>query len=124
MQQDKHETAYSTIAKNDSNAYSYKGMGKDMKQLLHQLGVAYNDSTTGDGWMKLYKEHSAAVAGSVEVADDKMPQLAGMGLKDAIYLCENMGLKVNVKGVGKVTAQSIAAGEAVAKGQLVNLELN
>ncbi len=124
VQQDKHETVYSTIAKNDSNAYSYKGMGKDMKQLLHQLGVAYTDSTTGDGWMKLYKGHATTVAGNLHVSPNQMPQLTGMGLKDAIYLCENMGLKVNVKGIGRVAAQSIAAGEAIAKGQLVNLELN
>jgi cell division protein FtsI (penicillin-binding protein 3) len=47
-----------------------------------------------------------------------------MGLKDVVYLCENMGLKVNVKGKGKVAAQSIIAGQAVAKGQLMSIELN
>ena len=43
----------------------------------------------------------------------------GMGLKDAVYLCENLGLKVSVKGKGKVTAQSIAAGQSIARGQSI-----
>ena len=30
-----------------------------------------------------------------------MPNVKGMGLKDALYLLENMGLKVSVKGKGK-----------------------
>ncbi len=53
-----------------------------------------------------------------------MPQLKGMGLKDVLYLCENMGLKVNAKGKGKVTDQSIIPGQLIARGQMVNVELN
>jgi cell division protein FtsI (penicillin-binding protein 3) len=53
-----------------------------------------------------------------------MPELKGMGLKDVVYLCENIGLKVTVKGKGKVAAQSIIAGQAFARGQLINIELN
>jgi cell division protein FtsI (penicillin-binding protein 3) len=47
-----------------------------------------------------------------------------LGLKDALYICENAGLVVKVKGVGKVVNQSIAVGSAIAKGQLIKLELN
>ena len=34
----------------------------------------------------------------------------GMGAKDAVYLLESKGLKVNLVGVGKVKSQSIANG--------------
>ncbi len=53
-----------------------------------------------------------------------MPSLQGMGLKDAVYVCENMGLKLKVKGAGRVTAQSISSGNKINKGQVVNIELN
>ena len=53
-----------------------------------------------------------------------MPELKGMGLKDAVYICENMGLRLNVRGKGKVGTQSIVAGQTINKGQLVQLELN
>ena len=53
-----------------------------------------------------------------------MPVLAGMGLKDAVYLCENLGLKVMVSGKGKVAVQSIAAGQNISKGQIISIQLN
>ena len=53
-----------------------------------------------------------------------MPNVAGMGLKDALYLLGNAGLKTKVYGSGKVIAQSIAAGTKVGKGLGVQIELN
>ncbi len=53
-----------------------------------------------------------------------MPVVKGMGLKDALYLLENMKLKVVVNGKGKVKAQSVAAGTKISKGQTVYLEMN
>ena len=50
--------------------------------------------------------------------------LKGMGLKDVMYLCGNMGLKVNAKGVGKVIDQSIIPGETISKGQILTVALN
>lgn len=58
------------------------------------------------------------------VTDKSMPQLKGMGLKDVVYLCENLGLKVQVQGKGKVIAQSVEPGQIIAKGQLINIALN
>ena len=59
-----------------------------------------------------------------KINDGSMPQLKGLGLKDAVYLCENIGLKLNVKGKGRVEDQSIAAGTPIAKGQIINISLN
>ncbi|HEX4877962.1 MAG TPA: PASTA domain-containing protein [Chitinophagaceae bacterium] len=53
-----------------------------------------------------------------------MPNVRGMGLKDAILLLENMGLKVAIRGKGKVTMQSVAPGTQLAKGVTVILELS
>ncbi|RZK66615.1 MAG: PASTA domain-containing protein [Pedobacter sp.] len=53
-----------------------------------------------------------------------MPNVSGMGLKDALYLLGNAGLKTKVIGSGKVIAQSIAAGTKVGKGLGVQIELN
>jgi len=125
VKQDKLQENYATVSKNDSNFYSYAGFGKEVRSLLNDLGIAYKDSTDQkDNWMKLFKQNTIPVAGNLDVASNAMPQLTGLGLKDAVYICENMGLKVNAKGVGKVTSQSISAGQAIARGQLVNIELN
>jgi cell division protein FtsI (penicillin-binding protein 3) len=47
-----------------------------------------------------------------------------MGLKDAVYLLENMGLKVAASGKGKVIYQSLAQNSDFNKGQLIKLQLN
>ena len=52
-----------------------------------------------------------------------MPNVAGMGLADAIFILECRGLKVSFKGSGKVTAQSKAEGEPIERGERVVLTL-
>ena len=52
-----------------------------------------------------------------------MPNVNGMGLKDAMYLLGNAGLKTRVKGSGKVILQSIQAGSAIGRGALVQIDL-
>jgi cell division protein FtsI (penicillin-binding protein 3) len=47
-----------------------------------------------------------------------------LNARDAIYMAEEMGLKVNVVGKGKVINQSIAQGTSLTYGSLINLELN
>lgn len=52
-----------------------------------------------------------------------MPNVKYMTAKDAIFLLEEMGLKVELEGVGKVVEQSRTAGQRVVKGDLVKLKL-
>ena len=53
-----------------------------------------------------------------------MPDVSNMTLKDALYLLENMNLKVIVKGKGKIVAQDILPGTSIQKNQTVTLLLN
>lgn len=53
-----------------------------------------------------------------------MPNLKGMPVMDVISLLENMGLKVELIGSGKVETQSIAPGTKVVVNQIVRLELS
>lgn len=53
-----------------------------------------------------------------------MPNVKGMPAMDVISLLENMGLRVEVKGSGKVMSQSIAPGTKVQIDQTVRLELS
>jgi len=52
-----------------------------------------------------------------------MPDVTGMGLKDAIFLLEQQGLNVIVNGKGMVVRQSIPAGTWVTKGTPVMIDL-
>ena len=53
-----------------------------------------------------------------------MPDMRGMGLRDALFLTESMHLKISAKGIGKVKSQSIEPGTAFNKNETLFLELN
>ncbi len=52
-----------------------------------------------------------------------MPDLRGMPSKSALYILENMGVKVRMYGSGKVMTQSVPRGEKIKKNQVVELKL-
>lgn len=53
-----------------------------------------------------------------------MPNILGMGARDAVYRLEKSGIKVNIVGRGKVTEQSIPAGTTIKKGMICTLKLS
>lgn len=53
----------------------------------------------------------------------QMPDVHGMGARDAVYLIESRGLKVKLHGRGKVVEQSIGPGSKIAKGMTCVLRL-
>ena len=53
----------------------------------------------------------------------RVPNVVGMGAKDAVYLLESAGLKVQLSGIGKVKSQSIPAGNTLHKGKTIQLRL-
>lgn len=111
--------------KTDSAAFVYSGNKQDMSVIAAKLSLRYTDSTTRiDEWTSMQGKDAKMVLSKKEVVNNAMPQLKGMGLKDALYLCENMGLRLNVKGRGRVMAQSVAAGQQIVKGQVVQVDLN
>ena len=53
----------------------------------------------------------------------QMPDVRGMGARDAVYIIENRGARVIINGCGRVTKQSKAAGSTIKKGEIVTLTL-
>ncbi|MBO4658958.1 MAG: transpeptidase family protein [Prevotella sp.] len=58
-----------------------------------------------------------------KVSDNVVPNVRGMGARDAIYLMERRGIKTKVVGRGKVKGQSLAPGEKVARGSVCTLTM-
>lgn len=108
----------------DSTRFFYAGYYPEMKEVMTELKVNYKDSSSGAEWAKMYSVNHQAVLNEREVIKNIMPDLRGMGLKDAVYLLEDLGLKVAIAGKGKVVTQSILPGTAYGKKQLVKIELN
>ena len=61
------------------------------------------------------------------VADDSetsiVPDLKGLGLKDALFICESLGFECRYTGVGHTVSQSPKAGTTADKGTCITIEL-
>ncbi|HRG25716.1 MAG TPA: penicillin-binding protein, partial [Chitinophagaceae bacterium] len=110
--------------KKDSASYFYAGYTPDIKNVYDVLKVKYADSASTGNWSMVYAANYQPVVKASSVKKKVMPNVRGMGLKDALYLLENMGVKVTVTGKGKIAAQSVPPGTELAKGVTVLLELS
>ena len=61
---------------------------------------------------------------AVKYNGSQVPDVTGMGARDAVYEMERRGLKVQIHGRGKVSSQSIPAGTAVERGAVCNLYMD
>ncbi len=112
----------------DSNQYNYFGMKSELGSIFTSINLPYTDSGAGGYWRKLQMKNNSGVLNtpliSTPTSGSVTPNVVGMGLKDAVYLLENMGLKVTAAGRGRVMNQSLAAGTTFNKNQNIALILN
>lgn len=108
----------------DSSSYLYAGSMSDMKEIMSAVQWNFLDSANSQDWGRLYARNGDRVMRGQPVSEKKMPDVRGMGLKDALFLLENMQLKVIARGKGKVKQQSIEPGITLDKKSPVILELN
>jgi cell division protein FtsI (penicillin-binding protein 3) len=112
---------------NDSINYQYFGLKADINNILNVFNLPYTDSATAGYWrnMSMYNNHVLLNSPSFPSQTGSItPDVRGLGLKDAVYLLENFGLRVSVGGKGKVIYQSLTAGCNFNKGQVINIQLN
>jgi cell division protein FtsI (penicillin-binding protein 3) len=108
----------------DSTAHMYAGYKKDIKQVLQTIGVKHVDGGASAPWARLSAENNQVIVRANPVAKKVMPDVQGMNVKDAVYLLENMDVKVAISGRGKVVMQSIAAGTPIRRNERITLLLN
>jgi cell division protein FtsI (penicillin-binding protein 3) len=107
----------------DNSPYFYAGYTTDIKKVFSKLNVDYRDSSIQNKWSDVYGQNAIPVVKGVAEQQKAMPDVKGMGLKDALYLLENMGMKVVVKGRGKIINQSVSPGTPLIKNSTVVIEL-
>ncbi|WP_447640417.1 MULTISPECIES: penicillin-binding protein [Chitinophagaceae] len=110
----------------DTSGYAYEAYAKDIRMIMGGLGMTYQYKGANDGnWWNVFNENQQPTISKITFETLKtMPKVTGMSLKDALYVCENAGLQVNVSGRGRVAGQSINIGEPIARGQIIHLNLN
>jgi cell division protein FtsI (penicillin-binding protein 3) len=116
--------SYTSLLKKDSSAYYYAGESDGIKKVFHTLQMNYADSSRDKRWSGVYRENNQPVIKAKNEEQKQIPDVKGMGLKDALFLLESKDIKVTTRGTGKVKQQSIPAGSLVSKNQKLILDLN
>lgn len=118
---------FSNPLNSDTLVYSYYGLKNELNSIFTMLKVPFTDSAIGGYWRTMNMKNNTALLNDpvdVNTPGTITPSVVGMGLKDALYLMENKGLKVSTTGRGRVFNQSILPGTIYKKGQSVTLFLN
>ena len=112
---------YRTVAKDSPTAID--GFRDDLKKLYSRLGMKLNDKSGDSDWAITTKLNGQTVMTSKDFLAKQVPDVTGMGARDAVFLLENKGLRVIVQGKGVVKRQSIKAGSDSVKGKVIVLNL-
>ncbi len=98
--------------------------------VLRELGIAtgrtWSGPSSGSGpvWGSARKTADGVeLAPAGARAAGTVPDVRGMGAKDAVYVLESMGVRVSLEGRGKVAEQSLPAGSAINGGEACLLKL-
>jgi cell division protein FtsI (penicillin-binding protein 3) len=116
--------SYTALLKKDSTAYYYAGSSEEIKSIMQTIHLYYADSTHNQKWVAVYRENDHPVIKVKNEDRKRVPDVKGMGLKDALFLLESNDIQVATRGTGKVKQQSISAGTIVSKNQKLILDLN
>ncbi|MBL0065898.1 MAG: transpeptidase family protein [Bacteroidetes bacterium] len=100
------------------------GQQKDLNKVLAKLNLTNESSDPDAYWVSVDARSAQLKTNERKTISGLVPNVVGMGLRDALYILENAGLNVRINGKGWVTRQSIQAGSRVKKGQQILIELS
>ena len=98
-----------------------KGYSNDFEELMNYLNIPYKKRDKKN-WTKVDKKFNQMEMSEFQLNRKTIPDVRGMGARDAVYILENLGLKVKLDGIGKVYTQSLPPGIKI-KGQTIKLIL-
>lgn len=98
------------------------GKQDELIRISNELGIA-NRSESEATWVTTDVVNNSVMWEDNQPNPEKIPDVRGMSLRDAIYVLENLGLKVSIEGRGRVEQQSIAPGTKFSRGRAIKLEL-
>jgi cell division protein FtsI (penicillin-binding protein 3) len=109
----------------DSSLFNYSISKISLQKIAKTLAIPYKDSTNASAdWVNVNGIGANVVSKQQIISDSTMPDISGLKLQDALWLCEKRGLLVSCIGKGKVVKQSIVQGAYISKGQQIQIELN
>lgn len=99
------------------------GRKKDIARVLDELDIMNGWSFYKSEWVEANREEDGVALSSRVMKPGTIPNVKGMGVTDAVYLLEKSGLRVSLRGFGKVKSQSLRAGDPMRRGQNIVITL-
>ncbi len=100
----------------------HAGFADDYDVVLDYLGLKAAVPSR-NRWVDITPKENELTVERKKILKNKIPDVIGMGLRDAVYVMENLGVKYKVYGVGRVWRQTVKPGEDIeGKTQIVYLK--
>jgi cell division protein FtsI (penicillin-binding protein 3) len=104
---------------------STNGSREEVKEVFNKLKVPISDLGDGSFWARTSSKEENVELTPMKINNKQVPNVAGMGLQDALYILENLGLDVQIIGAkGMVIKQSIPPGTRINGAMVVKLQLS
>jgi len=111
------------VAKNAKLPASKDGSRENLAKVYDLLKVKTEYSGSGV-WGKTTTKGDTVRVSDKSIPDGLVPDVKGMGLRDALFLLENSGMRVEVRGAGTVKRQSVAPGSSLRSVKFITIELS
>lgn len=110
----------------DCDAFTTSSMVRfeDFLDYCNEENISFVDNVEDSEWVSVDKTDDEIFVNSVEFEENKVPDVKGMNVTDAVYILESMGWKVRFEGYGKVKSQSVKPDAELRKGSTINLTLS
>lgn len=99
------------------------GYAKDLETIFRETNVVWKGSSQQYEFASMNTSDSSVQIKPLAISETQIPDVTGMGARDAVYLLENAGVKVQIKGKGLVKKQSLPAGVKARRGSQCVIEL-
>lgn len=103
--------------------YSKGGKKEDLVTVFKKIKVTVDVGQIESGWISTLAQENKVNFSRKTFTNGLVPNVKGMGAKDAVALLENAGLNVIVSGRGRVVEQSITPGARLNNGSRIFIKL-
>jgi cell division protein FtsI (penicillin-binding protein 3) len=97
-------------------------MTEELQMICNKFGIS-NHYNGAEKWVKSTVSNRSILWVSKPIEPQTVPDVSGLTLRDALYILENKGLRVNYSGKGRVVSQSLPIGSAIKKNDSIKIIL-
>jgi cell division protein FtsI (penicillin-binding protein 3) len=121
LQQPKYEVAMENI---QARPTFLAATIDDLSNIYQGLGIDVKTPAEATLWAEPQLQGKSIALIAKDMPTHTLPNLKGLSLSDALYLCENLGIQVQHRGMGNVYRQSPGPGTDLQKVSKVYIDLN